>query len=854
MTKYRPLAQMAMVLSLLFLVFLAIEPFTGLGQAPAEPPNIIGNRIFCDNNLDGQLSGGEFIPNVDVTVAHWSSPFISTTTTDAGGNYLFTGLPVDPSVSNTVTDAYTVTVDIATLPANCNVPAVDPDTVLDNMSIVVFDANRTDNRDMDFGYKAPPGIQPGDSDIGNRVYCDADLSGDSSNPNHSERIPGVTVSIENISGDTDSMVTDASGNYLFENIAAGTYTVTVDISTLPSACNIPFLDGDSTILSTGTTSSAVNLDNQSVITLTPGQDDYNQDFGYEPTALLAVVGDKIWCDDDGDNTQDAGEGIFGVDITITENVTATMPVVYNATTNATGRYEFINLAAGDYTVAVDPATLPASCNTPFGLGDPDGVADNQTSFTLTNGQINRNIDLGYQGVLPISDIGGQLWCETTLNGTFDIGETVLVGVPITLTDSSGISTTLPTDVSGNYLFANLAADTYTVAVDASVLPTTCNAPSVDPDATFDDQTSITLVAAVDQLAVNFAYEAPPTPTPVPTDTPTPLPTDTPTPLPTPLPTNTPLPGTTNTPVPTATNTQVPATNTPIPAITNTPASTPMATATTAPAAATMVATAVATTASTAAPTTAPTTAPATGPTASPTGSIGGSMWCDNDGNNAKDAGEELAGIAITLIDSNEMPTSIPTDTDGTYLFDSLAAGNYVLMVGEGSLPSTCNYIINSADNDPGGTAVALGTGESITDVDYIYITTATMADVIFEDTNVNGSQDAGEAGLANVTVTLSDLAGNTAYQGITDADGTYSIDGIVPGQYRMLITLPAGWEISNQGATNLNTTIDPTTGQTSIFNVTPGSTLLSFTLGTAPVENGEDAPTGSLYLPVVEKQ
>jgi len=39
-------------------------------------------------------------------------------------------------------------------------------------------------------------------------------------------------------------VTDDAGNYFFENLGTGTYTVTVDPSTLPLACNTPLVDAD----------------------------------------------------------------------------------------------------------------------------------------------------------------------------------------------------------------------------------------------------------------------------------------------------------------------------------------------------------------------------------------------------------------------------------------------------------------------------------------------------------------------------------------------------------------------------------------------------------------------------------
>lgn len=859
MTKYRPLARMAMVFAFIFLVFLAIEPFTGFGQTAPPNPNIIGNRIFCDNNLDGQLSSGEFIPNVAVTVENWSSDFVTTTVTDAGGNYLFTGLPVDPSVSNTVTDAYTVTVDIATLPVACNVPAVDPDGVLDNMSIVVFDANRTDNRSQKFGYQPPAGVvSAGTSQIGNFIFCDADLSGDATNAvnQQPEGLPNVGVTLAYAKGGTLSTTTDAKGGYTFENVASGQYTVTVDTADLPSACTIPFIDGDSDNSMTTTT----NLDNMSTLFVQVDETNSLQDFGYQSTEQLASIGDRVWCDDNANTVYDgSAEGMGGISLTITESV-ATNPAVYTTVTDPIGRYFFYNLASGTYTVTVDASTLPATCSTP--LDDFDGGNDDMAAVTVVSAQKNESVDFGYSGFLEISDIGGQLWCETTLNGQYDIGEVPFGGVPVTLTNSLGISSTIPTDVSGMYLFANLSPDTYTIGVDASVLPATCNAPSLDPDGTFDNQTAVILVAAVDQLDINFAYEAPPMPTPVPTNTP--APTDTPTPLPTdtptPLPTNTPVPGASATPTTMPTNTSVPTNtpmNTPIPASTTTTMPTTAATTmpTTMP---TTAATTMPTTMATAMPTTAATTMPTTMPTTMATvmpatGSIGGSVWCDNDANNTIDAGEAMANVEVSLIGTNSPLVTAMTNTDGAYLFDSLVADTYTLIVSANTVSDMCNSSVPNSVNNPDGTVVELSAGANMLDVDYMYMTTATMADVIFVDANANGTQDAGEEGLAGVMIELFNSAGEVAYSATTAADGAYSIANIMPGQYRIKVTLPAGWEIESQGASNLGATIDPTTGQTTLFDIVPGSTNLSFTLGTAAAEGGA-ASSAEIYLPVVERQ
>lgn len=69
--------------------------------------------------------------------------------------------------------------------------------------------------------------------------------------------------------------------------------------------------------------------------------------------------------------------------------------------------------------------------------------------------------------------------------------------------------------------------------------------------------------------------------------------------------------------------------------------------------------------------------------------------------------------------------------------------------------------------------------------------TYSLSGVAFKDANSNGTQDVGEAGLANVAVSLS-----TGANAVTDANGAYSFAGLVNGSY----TVSAG-AVSSYNAT-----------------------------------------------------
>lgn len=133
-----------------------------------------------------------------------------TTVTDADGNYQFTGLPkgtyrvsiVDPNSGDlaglTNTQAYNGRG--ATL-----------------ATVTISDASV---QGVDFGFVKP-------ATIGDRVWNDQDRNGvDNGEPG----VPGVTVILKDASGnEVARTTTDANGNYRFEGVLPGTYSVSIEV-------------------------------------------------------------------------------------------------------------------------------------------------------------------------------------------------------------------------------------------------------------------------------------------------------------------------------------------------------------------------------------------------------------------------------------------------------------------------------------------------------------------------------------------------------------------------------------------------------------------------------------------------
>src|SRR6185295_12003835 len=230
---------------------------------------------------------------------------------------------------------------------------------------------------------------------------------------------------------------------------AGTYSVRIVTATLPPGLAETYdLDG-------------VSSANIATATLSGGQYRTDVDFGYRGTAS---VGDRVWLDGDGDGVQDAGEaGINGVTVELLDNGGN---VLASQVTAGDGNYTFSNLNAGNYSVRVVAATLPAGLAQTFDL-DGTGTA-NIAAFSLAAGQNRTDVDFGYRGT---ASVGDRVWTDTDGDGVQDAGETGINGVTVELLDNGGnVIATQITAGDGNYTFDHLTAGGYSVRVVTATLP------------------------------------------------------------------------------------------------------------------------------------------------------------------------------------------------------------------------------------------------------------------------------------------------------------------------------------------------------------------------------------------------
>jgi uncharacterized surface anchored protein len=599
----------------------------------------------------------------------------------------------------------------------------------------------------------------------------------------------------------------------------------------------------------------------------------------------ATLGNYVWHDENQDGIQNNGEvGVAGVTVLLYNNANE---IVGSTVTDAYGYYLFNNLGASTYHVGF---TLPAGYvfTTPNqGASDEldsdvsptNGLTGN---YTLVYGDSNISVDAGiYYPIVPKASLGDRVWLDVDADGIQDPTEVGVSGVTVTLYDAAGnvVSTTV-TDANGIYLFRDLTPATYSVGF-TSPAGYVLSAPTQGSDQNLDSNPNVTtgktapvvLSSGENNLSLDAGIHAQTVGTAsignqvwndvnnngiqdpneggiagvlvtlYAADGTTVLATKTTDEFGNYIFNNlTPadyVVGFSNLPSGYNFSPQNAGANDAMDSDPNT--------GTGKTAVITLQAGEINLTVDA-----------GLHNTVLPTAALGNYVWYDRNSNGIQDPSENgVPGVTATLYDVNNLPVgTTATDINGYYLFSNLAAGTYY--VGFSNLPS--NYVltidnatVDNMDSDPNAAtgktgAIALATGEINLTIDAGIKTSnveqglASLGDIVWNDLNNNGIQDAGENGVSGVTVTLYQSDATTVVATTeTDALGNYIFTGLTPSNYVVgFSNLPVGYTFSaaNQGTNDaIDADVDATTaGKTGIITLTEGENDLTVDAGihTAP--------------------
>ncbi len=185
--------------------------------------------------------------------------------------------------------------------------------------------------------------------------------------------------------------------------------------------------------------------------------------------------------------------------------------------------------------------------------------------------------------------------------------------------------------------------------------------------------------------------------------------------------------------------------------------------------------------------------------------VGDKVWHDTNKDGIQNVNEPgISGVTVTLKQPDGTLITTKTDKDGNYIFTDLPNGKYEISfeTPEGYEATTENVGDDALDSDGTKVEVEVNNADDLTIDSGFYKpvveppkTDATykVGDKVWNDTNKDGIQNANEAGIEGVKVTLTKADGTTV-ETRTDKDGNYIFTGLPNGKYEISFETPEGYE------------------------------------------------------------
>ena len=191
--------------------------------------------------------------------------------------------------------------------------------------------------------------------------------------------------------------------------------------------------------------------------------------------------------------------------------------------------------------------------------------------------------------------------------------------------------------------------------------------------------------------------------------------------------------------------------------------------------------------------------------------LSGTVFEDLSGDNQQQTGEPgIGGVELTLYESvggDYVVTGMTTTTNGAgdYEFEGLSPATYrvvetqpidYLSVGAtaGTVDGTTRGVVTTVDIL---SSINLNGGEDSIDNDFAETRPADLSGHVYHDRNNNGAMDSGEEGIGGVHLIVEPISSGSSISGSIDTytlpDGSWSVEDLMPGQYRVTEIQPDGW-------------------------------------------------------------
>ncbi len=466
---------------------------SGISYNFSELSSAIAGYVYVDYDNDGIFDNGEApLPSVTISLTGAQN---QTTTTDANGYYLFTGLP---------TGSYTITETHAGGWAEGIVSVGSAGgTVVGSNQINSITLSTTS---VAAGYNF---AERGNAQISGFVWHDMNNNGVREGAENS----GVSAIVITLTGLDDfgaavneTATTTADGSYSFSNLRPGTYALSEGsvAGYLPGLAQV---GSGATVAGTADNAPTSPTYGNQISGIVVQNGDSTSDYSFGELLTTSLSG-TVFNDNNGDGDQDTGEpGIEGVTVILSGADDLNQPINQSASSAVDGSYSFINLrpsnGAGYTLTQTQPGGYTDSSDTVGSLG---GTLGNDVISAILVASDDSGI--GYNFAEQSSGISGYVFADYNNNGNFDSGEPGLPGVVISLTGAQVETTT--TDANGYYIITGLLSGVYTItetqpaAWTAGIISAGSVAGSVEGTVGINQISNITLPGTTVGIDYNFA--------------------------------------------------------------------------------------------------------------------------------------------------------------------------------------------------------------------------------------------------------------------------------------------------------------------------------------------------------------